>query len=76
MGMVWARSAWGRYWRWDPKETMSLVAFCVYSLYLYFEAVIKPDSRGLLGALSAIGYVTLLLTAALGMRLAGLRSHM
>jgi len=55
---------------------MSLVAFCIYSLCLYFEAVIKPDSRGLLGALSAIGYVTLLLTAALGMRLAGLRSHM
>ena len=76
MGMVWARSAWGRYWGWDPKETVSLVAFCVYSLYLYFEAVIKPDSRGLLGALSAIGYATLLLTAALGMRLAGLHSHL
>jgi len=75
MGMVWARSAWGRYWGWDPKETMSLVAFCVYSLYLYFEAVIKPDSRGLLGALSAVGYLTLLLTAALGMGLAGLHSH-
>ena len=25
-GAVWANSAWGRYWGWDPKETWALIA--------------------------------------------------
>ena len=24
-GAVWANQAWGRYWGWDPKETLSLI---------------------------------------------------
>lgn len=74
MGMVWAKIAWGRFWGWDPKEILSLVTFCAYSLYLYFETVIKPESRGLLGCLSALAYLSLVLTAIFGMRLAGLHS--
>jgi ABC-type transport system involved in cytochrome c biogenesis permease subunit len=26
-GMLWAQSAWGSYWSWDPKETMTLLLF-------------------------------------------------
>ncbi|MDG6221153.1 MAG: cytochrome c biogenesis protein CcsA [Candidatus Thermoplasmatota archaeon] len=26
-GMMWASIAWGRFWGWDPKETMTLVLF-------------------------------------------------
>ncbi|MGQ9583223.1 MAG: cytochrome c biogenesis protein CcsA [Thermoplasmatota archaeon] len=26
-GMLWARSAWGSFWSWDPKETMTLALF-------------------------------------------------
>jgi ABC-type transport system involved in cytochrome c biogenesis permease subunit len=26
-GAVWANSAWGRYWGWDPKETWSLITW-------------------------------------------------
>lgn len=29
-GSVWAASAWGRYWAWDPKETWALVTSLVY----------------------------------------------
>lgn len=74
-GMVWARIAWGRFWAWDPKETLSLAAFCVYSLHLYFEAVIRPQSRVLRGVLALVAYGTVVLTVVLGMRLAGLHSH-
>lgn len=30
-GAVWAESAWGRYWSWDPKETWSLITWLVYA---------------------------------------------
>jgi cytochrome c-type biogenesis protein CcsB len=34
-GAVWANSAWGRYWGWDPKETWSLVTWFVYATLLH-----------------------------------------
>lgn len=34
LGAVWADSAWGRYWGWDPKEIWALVSWCVYGAYL------------------------------------------
>lgn len=30
-GSVWANSAWGSYWSWDPKETWSLITWLVYA---------------------------------------------
>lgn len=35
LGAVWAEIAWGRYWSWDPKETMSLVTWLIYGGYLH-----------------------------------------
>lgn len=29
----------GRYWRWDPKETWSLITWLVYAAYLHGRAV-------------------------------------
>ncbi len=26
-GMIWAQIAWGSYWSWDPKETLTLMFF-------------------------------------------------
>lgn len=37
-GAVWAETAWGRYWGWDPKETVALVAWVVYAGYLHARA--------------------------------------
>jgi cytochrome c-type biogenesis protein CcsB len=34
-GAIWAEQAWGRYWGWDPKETVSFIAWMVYAAYLH-----------------------------------------
>nr|YP_010260995.1 Heme attachment to plastid cytochrome c [Trentepohlia sp. BN17]UIB38749.1 Heme attachment to plastid cytochrome c [Trentepohlia sp. BN17] len=34
-GAVWANSAWGSYWRWDIKETSSLINWLITALYLH-----------------------------------------
>ncbi|MBJ7450580.1 MAG: c-type cytochrome biogenesis protein CcsB, partial [Blastococcus sp.] len=34
-GAIWAESAWGRFWGWDPKETWSFIAWVVYAGYLH-----------------------------------------
>jgi ABC-type transport system involved in cytochrome c biogenesis permease subunit len=33
-GMLWAQLAWGNYWSWDPKETLTLVLFVATSAAL------------------------------------------
>jgi len=38
-GSVWAKSAWGDYWVWDPKENWSLVTWLVYGGYLHLRRV-------------------------------------
>lgn len=37
-GAIWAESAWGRFWGWDPKETTSFIAWVVYAAYLHSRA--------------------------------------
>jgi cytochrome c-type biogenesis protein CcsB len=34
-GAIWAESAWGRYWGWDPKETWAFVSWALYACYLH-----------------------------------------
>ena len=34
-GAVWANTSWGRYWSWDPKETLALLTFIIYALPLH-----------------------------------------
>lgn len=34
-GAIWAERAWGRYWRWDPKETWSFITWIIYAIYLH-----------------------------------------
>ncbi|MET0703902.1 MAG: c-type cytochrome biogenesis protein CcsB [Mycobacterium sp.] len=34
-GAIWAEEAWGRYWGWDPKETVAFIAWVVYAAYLH-----------------------------------------
>jgi len=36
-GAVWANSAWGTYWSWDPKETWSLITWFVYAFTLHLR---------------------------------------
>jgi len=39
IGSVWAKSAWGDFWVWDPKENWSLVTWLVYGAYLHLRKV-------------------------------------
>lgn len=38
LGAIWAEAAWGRFWGWDPKETMSFIAWVIYAAYLHARA--------------------------------------
>ncbi len=60
-GAVWANSAWGRYWGWDPKETWSLVTWLIYAAMLHFR--LMRGWRGKRIALfSIIGFAAVLFT--------------
>ncbi len=36
-GMLWAQTAWGSYWSWDPKETSTLLLFVSVTLCSVFN---------------------------------------
>lgn len=44
LGALWADTAWGRYWGWDPKETAAFVTWLIYGGYLHARVV--GDWRG------------------------------
>lgn len=46
-GAVWAKSAWGHFWSWDPKETWALVTWLSYMLYIHLR-IYRKGSTGLL----------------------------
>ena len=43
-GAIWAESAWGRYWGWDPKETWAFITWVAYAAYL--QARVTVGWRG------------------------------
>lgn len=60
-GALWAESAWGGYWRWDPKEVWSLVTWLIYALVLHLR--VTKGWRGKKAAiLSIIGFLSVLFT--------------
>jgi len=74
-GAVWAHSAWGSYWRWDPKETWALISWFVYAALLHGRLAI--GWRGRRAALLAIiGFLCLLFTfLGVNLLLSGLHSY-
>lgn len=60
-GALWAESAWGGYWRWDPKEVWSLITWIIYALVLHLR--ISKGWRGKKAAIiSIIGFLSVLFT--------------
>jgi cytochrome c-type biogenesis protein CcsB len=60
-GAVWANSAWGTYWSWDPKETWSLITWCIYAIFLHCRFM--RGWRGKRAAwISVIGFLSVLFT--------------
>jgi cytochrome c-type biogenesis protein CcsB len=37
-GAIWADSAWGSYWSWDPTETWAFITWVVYACFLHARA--------------------------------------
>jgi cytochrome c-type biogenesis protein CcsB len=37
-GAIWADTAWGRYWGWDPTETWAFITWVVYACFLHARA--------------------------------------
>jgi cytochrome c-type biogenesis protein CcsB len=60
-GALWAESAWGSYWRWDPKEVWSLITWFIYALVLH--ARLTAGWRGRKAAmLSIVGFISVIFT--------------
>jgi cytochrome c-type biogenesis protein CcsB len=60
-GSMWANSAWGSYWSWDPKETCSLITWLVYALYLHAR-LLKGWKHNKAAYLSLLGFLVTLFT--------------
>lgn len=74
-GSIWANSAWGTYWSWDPKETWSLITWLVYAALLHARTM--QGWRGSRVAwLSVIGFSCVLFTYfGVNFLLSGLHSY-
>jgi len=74
LGAIWANTAWGTYWSWDPKETASLVTWLIYGAYLHARVV-----RGWRGSRAAwlliLGFAAVLFTYFGNLFFGGLHSY-
>ena len=60
-GAVWANSAWGRYWGWDPKETWSLITWFIYATLLHAR-MMRGWTGKRIAMLSIIGFMGVMFT--------------
>ena len=74
-GAVWANSAWGTYWSWDPKETWSLITWFVYAVYLHSRYV-RGWKGNQMAVISALGFLSVIVTfLGVNLVLSGLHSY-
>jgi cytochrome c-type biogenesis protein CcsB len=74
-GSVWANSAWGTYWSWDPKETWSLVTWLIYAAVLHARTM-KGWRGSRVAWLSLLGFGCVLFTYfGVNFLLSGLHSY-
>lgn len=60
-GAVWANSAWGSYWSWDPKETWSLITWFIYASLLHLRMMRGWNGRRI-AWVSIVGFMAVLFT--------------
>ena len=54
-GMIWAKEAWGSWWVWTPRLTLSLVLWLFYVVYLVGRPWIRsPDRRAVVCAVYGV----------------------
>jgi heme exporter protein C len=56
-GPLWARKAWGIWWDWEPRLTMSFVGWLIAVSYLFVRKYAGPGSDKLGAALAIFGSV-------------------
>lgn len=56
-GPLWARKAWGVWWVWDPRLTMSLVLFLTFAAYMLLRKYGGPGSERLSAGLALFGMI-------------------
>ncbi len=61
LGAVWANEAWGNYWSWDSKESMSLVTLLSYGAYPHMR-INGEHSPTVLAWMSIGGFAMMLMT--------------
>ena len=44
-GAIWAKSAWGHFWSWDPKETWALITWLAYLIYIHLRYYRKGSAE-------------------------------
>jgi cytochrome c-type biogenesis protein CcsB len=59
-GAIWAESAWGRPWGWDPKETWAFISWVVYAGYLHARAT-PSVKRNVVAWIALLGFATMLM---------------
>jgi cytochrome c-type biogenesis protein CcsB len=75
-GAVWAESAWGKYWSWDPKETWSLITWLIYASLLHARLVKGWQGRRT-AWLAVLGFLAVLFTYfGVSFLLTGLHSYL
>lgn len=74
-GAVWAEYAWGSYWRWDPKETWSLITWLIYAIYLHGRVSLGWRGKKAMNW-AVVGFITVLFTfIGVNILLPGLHSY-
>jgi cytochrome c-type biogenesis protein CcsB len=59
-GVIWAEQAWGRLWRWDPREVWSMTTWLIYATILHMRLLAGWRGRRA-AVLSVVGFVTVLI---------------
>ncbi|GAB4528361.1 MAG: c-type cytochrome biogenesis protein CcsB [Anaerolineae bacterium] len=60
-GAIWAQSAWGRYWGWDPKESWALITWLWYLMILHLTPLRRWRGQRL-ASLVVLGFGIVLFT--------------
>jgi cytochrome c-type biogenesis protein CcsB len=60
-GMMWAKGAWGFFWRWDPKMCTSLTVWLIYASYMWARTRQSWNGRRV-AYIALLGFAMLIFT--------------
>jgi heme exporter protein C len=59
-GAIFAKSSWGSFWNWDPRETSVFILLLIYGAYLALRSAVQPEEKraALSSVYSILAFVT------------------